>query len=117
MRGHDTDFVEGLIFIISPRDLDSLRKYEKISEGYFVEKEIDINVEKLSMPAFEEQKTTRVAEEMAMYRAEVEAGKPLGSWKAGLTMGKSIKKSKCMFDAVFYAPFVLLLTRIKLRIV
>ncbi|KAH3941178.1 gamma-glutamylcyclotransferase [Parastagonospora nodorum] len=93
VRGNDADFVEGLIFIVSSRDLDSLRKYEKISEGYFVEKEIDINIEKLSILAFERQKTTRIAEEIAMYRAEVGAGGPLGSWQARLKNEKRTKKN------------------------
>ncbi|USP79398.1 hypothetical protein yc1106_06672 [Curvularia clavata] len=93
VRGDQTDYVEGLIFIISSRDLDSLRKYEKISEGYFVERKIDVNIEKLSISAFEGQRTTRVIEEMAIYRVTGDAERLLGSWKARLKMEEPLKKN------------------------
>lgn len=115
VEGDGADFVEGLIFTVSSRDLDSLRRHEKISEGYFVEKEIDINIEKLSILHFEKQKTTRIADEMAYYQARIKTGGPLGSWNAILKKEASTQKHTCMFYEIFYATLILVLTCLKLK--
>lgn len=45
------DFVEGILFTVSASDVQTLRRYEGIAWQYFVEKEVDVEVEPVSETA------------------------------------------------------------------
>ena len=68
----EDDSVEGILFTLPPSDLEILRRYEGIEWGYFVEKEIDVEVEPVSETAQggRSMKPADVAEHMTHHSSE-----------------------------------------------
>ena len=69
-KGILEDFVEGIVFKVSPSDIEALRRYEGIKQEFYEEEKLEIEVECLLGKTFEGCKTVHAAESLAHYRAK-----------------------------------------------
>lgn len=66
-EGNQEDFVEGIIFTVSPSDVQALRRYEGVEQQFYVERKLDIEVERFLDTAFEGRKPADAAKIVAQY--------------------------------------------------
>ncbi|KAL2016551.1 hypothetical protein VTK56DRAFT_3408 [Thermocarpiscus australiensis] len=65
VAGNPEDFVEGIVFTVSPSDIQALRHYEGVEREVFVERRFQIEVERLQDAALEGRKPADVAKILA----------------------------------------------------
>ncbi|KAK7755616.1 hypothetical protein SLS62_002225 [Diatrype stigma] len=69
VEGHQEDAVEGILFTLSPSDLEALRPFEGTSWGYFEEQKLGFEVEHLLDSTLEGRKTTEAATVLERYKS------------------------------------------------
>ncbi|KAF2194268.1 hypothetical protein K469DRAFT_195015 [Zopfia rhizophila CBS 207.26] len=69
IEGNQEDFVEGIVFTVSPSDVRALRRYEGVEQQIFVERKFDIEVERVLDTALEGRKPADVAKILAQYNS------------------------------------------------
>ncbi|PVH98978.1 hypothetical protein DM02DRAFT_471005, partial [Periconia macrospinosa] len=62
------DYVEGILFKIDLRDLEALRRYERVAEGFFVEKEVLVEIAPIKVQECIGVKTEDGAKALEAYR-------------------------------------------------
>ena len=70
VEGGREDFVEGIVFTVSPSDVQALRYYENVERKYYVEEELDIEVERIRDTALEGRNPAEVASILALHDSE-----------------------------------------------
>jgi hypothetical protein len=70
VRGSQKDSVEGLLFSVSPSNVQALRGYEGVEQQFFVEEILDVQVERLLDKALEGRTPGDVAQILAKYNSE-----------------------------------------------
>ena len=53
IEGNQEDFVEGVVFTVSPSDVQALRHYENVERKFYAEREFEIEVERIRDTALE----------------------------------------------------------------
>ncbi|KAI9667878.1 MAG: hypothetical protein M1821_000697 [Bathelium mastoideum] len=66
VEANEEDFVEGIIFTVSPSDIQALRRYERVDSQRFVECRVDVEVEPILDTAFTGQKPADVAQTLTL---------------------------------------------------
>ena len=70
VEGHQEDFVEGIVFTVSPSDVQALRHYENVERKFYAETEFEIEVERIRDTALEGRTPADAARILASYNAE-----------------------------------------------
>lgn len=70
IKGNQEDFVEGIVFTVSPSDVQALRHYEGVKQQFYAERKLDIEVERIPGRALEGVKPADAAEILALYNSE-----------------------------------------------
>ena len=70
IEGNREDLVEGIVFTVSPSDVQALRHYEGVKRQFYAERELDIEVERIPDTAFEGRKPADAATILAMNNSE-----------------------------------------------
>lgn len=70
IEGNREDFVEGIVFTVSPSDVRALRHYEGVQRQFYAEREFDIEVERILDTALEGRKPADAARILALYNSE-----------------------------------------------
>ena len=65
VAGNPEDFVEGIVFTVSPSNIQDLRHYEGVEREVFVERKLEIEVERFRDAALEGRKPGEVAKILA----------------------------------------------------
>ncbi|PYH97587.1 hypothetical protein BO71DRAFT_121733 [Aspergillus ellipticus CBS 707.79] len=73
VEGTQDDFVEGVVFTVSPSDVQALRHYEGVAQRNFEEMEFEIEVERFLDTALEGRKATDAAQILAQRATEPES--------------------------------------------
>ncbi len=68
--GDRADFVEGIVFTVSPSDVRALRHYEGVKQQFYAEKEFDIEVDHILDTALEGRKPADAARILALHKSE-----------------------------------------------
>ena len=71
IEGNREDFVEGIVFTVSPRDIQTLRVCEGVQQGFYAEKKLEVQVKRLPDTALEGRKVADAAEVLASYKSEL----------------------------------------------
>ncbi|KAH8698156.1 hypothetical protein GQ44DRAFT_633189 [Phaeosphaeriaceae sp. PMI808] len=79
VKSSETDYVEGIVFLLTHRDVQCLRLYEKINEQYFFEQELDLVSERFIAPEVGGQTTARVVDILAKQNIQEDPALSLGS--------------------------------------
>lgn len=70
IEGNREDFVEGIVFTVSPSDVRALRHYEGVKQQFYAERELGIEVEHISDTTLEGRKPADAARILALYNSE-----------------------------------------------
>lgn len=70
IEGNREDFVEGIVFTVSPSGVRALRHYEGVKRQLYAEREFDIEVERILDTALEGRKPADAARILALYNSE-----------------------------------------------
>lgn len=62
------DYVQGILFRVDPCDLEALRQYERVAEGFFIEKEMLVEVAPFEMQKCTDVDTKNGAQILEAYR-------------------------------------------------
>ncbi|KAI1325947.1 hypothetical protein F5Y16DRAFT_422335 [Xylariaceae sp. FL0255] len=68
VKVNDDDYVEGILWTLTPTDLELLRPHEGLDWGYFTEQKRDFEIEPLTIKALEGQKASDAAELLEKYK-------------------------------------------------
>ena len=79
VEGNQEDFVEGIVFTVSPSDVQALRHYENVKRQFYAERELDIEVERIRDTALEGRTPADAAGILALYKSESMLTKPNSS--------------------------------------
>ncbi|KAL8796254.1 MAG: hypothetical protein Q9195_001369 [Heterodermia aff. obscurata] len=70
-KGNLEDFVEGILFTVSPNDVQALRRYEGTEQQFYEERKLDVEVECLLDRTLEGWNTADAAESLAQCRSGI----------------------------------------------
>ncbi|KAK0513029.1 hypothetical protein JMJ35_005046 [Cladonia borealis] len=70
IEGNPEDFVEGIVFTVSPSDIQALRHYENVERKFYAERQFEIEVEHIRDTALEGRTPADAAGILASYNAE-----------------------------------------------
>ena len=70
IEGNWEDFVEGIVFTVSPSDVQALRHYENVERKFYAEREFEIEVERIRETTLEGRTPADAAGILASYNAE-----------------------------------------------
>ena len=76
IEGNPEDFVEGIVFTVSPSDIQALRHYENVERKFYAERQFEIEVERIRDTALEGKTPADAARILVSYNAESRLTEP-----------------------------------------
>lgn len=98
IEGSREDFVEGIVFTVSPSDIRALRNYEGVKQQFYAETKLDIQVERLLDTTLEGRKPADAAEILALYNSKFRLTKSNSSADAATPEQNHTKSNSTVGD-------------------